>query len=533
MVQGVLSMKDLTSSVYTFPDLIHGNFLYVDKTEYIWQLIRPAKGQYFLSRPRRFGKSLTVSTLEAIFRGQKELFKGLALYDKPYDWKQYPIIHLDLGTSDIKSPEQLVTFLLKKLEAIAESLNIALDCNQTPTAAFEDLVRAVGQREKIIILIDEYDKPILDNIANPLVNDILSILRGFYSVVKGTEALQRFVFMTGVSKFSHVSVFSNLNNLTDITMEADFATMLGYTQEELEYYFGDRIELLVEINQSSKEEMLRKIKLWYNGYRFEENSQTVYNPVSLVQFFRNNGKFNNYWFKTGTTRVLLELMKDSNADYVKTLTMPETSSFFDSFEISTLKPKTLLYQTGYLTIDKCVETPVPYSTETMTSYYLHFPNLEVEKSFNENLLEYYANFTGKTAQDAYVNLIRAVGEGNVDSFVKELNSIFINIPYAIRNDNEKYYQSICCAIFSMLRLYVQAEVCTNEGRIDLVVQAGDWIYVIEFKLNKKAELAIRQIHDKNYAEKYRESGKRLMLVGVNFSSKTGKIEDYVYEELKE
>lgn len=252
-------MKDLTSSVYTFEKLIQGDFLYVDKTEYIWKLIQPAYAQYFLSRPRRFGKSLTVSTLEAIFQGQKELFKGLALYDKPYDWKQYPIIHLDLGTSDIKSPEQLVTFLLKKLEAIAESLNIALDCNQTPTAAFEDLVRAVGQREKIIILIDEYDKPILDNIANPLVNDILSILRGFYSVVKGTEALQRFVFMTGVSKFSHVSVFSNLNNLTDITMEAGFATMLGYTQEELEYYFGDRIELLVEINQSSKEEMLRKI----------------------------------------------------------------------------------------------------------------------------------------------------------------------------------------------------------------------------------------------------------------------------------
>ena len=525
-------MKDLTSSVYTFPDLIRGNFLYVDKTEYIWQLIRPAKGQYFLSRPRRFGKSLTVSTLEAIFQGKKELFKGLALYDKPYDWKQYPIIHLDFSNRKNNTPEALEKSLQELLEKCARQHNVELAGDDAQTQ-FINLIDTLAQHEKVVILIDEYDKPILDNITNPLVKDILNLLRGFYSVVKGTEALQRFVFMTGVSKFSHVSVFSNLNNLTDITMEAGFATMLGYTQEELEYYFGDRIELLVEINQSSKEEMLRKIKLWYNGYRFEENSQTVYNPVSLVQFFRNNGKFNNYWFKTGTTQVLLELMKGSNADYVKTLTMPETSSFFDSFEISTLKPKTLLYQTGYLTIDKCVETPVPYSTETMTSYYLHFPNLEVEKSFNENLLEYYANFTGKTAQDAYVNLIRAVGEGNVDSFVKELNSIFINIPYAIRNDNEKYYQSICCAIFSMLRLYVQAEVCTNEGRIDLVVQAGDWIYVIEFKLNKKAELAIRQIHDKNYAEKYRESGKRLMLVGVNFSSKTGKIEDYIYEELKE
>lgn len=246
--------------------------------------------------------------------------------------------------------------LQELLEKCARQHNVELAGDDAQTQ-FINLIDTLAQHEKVVILIDEYDKPILDNITNPLVKDILNLLRGFYSVVKGTEALQRFVFMTGVSKFSHVSVFSNLNNLTDITMEAGFATMPGYTQEELEYYFGDRIELLVEINQSSKEEMLRKIKLWYNGYRFEENSQTVYNPVSLVQFFRNNGKFNNYWFKTGTTRVLLELMKDSNADYVKTLTMPETSSFFDSFEISTLKPKTLLYQTGYLTIDKCVETP--------------------------------------------------------------------------------------------------------------------------------------------------------------------------------
>lgn len=524
-------MKDLTSSVYTFEKLIDGNFLYVDKTEYIWKLIQPAYGQYFLSRPRRFGKSLTVSTLEAVFQGKKELFKGLALYDKPYDWKQYPVIHLDFGDRKNNTPEALEASLQDLLQKCAEQHGVRLIGDNAQTQ-FSNLIDTLSLKGKVIILIDEYDKPILDNVDNPLVEKILDTLKGFYSVVKVTEPMQRFVFMTGVSKFSHVSVFSNLNNLTDITMNEKYSTMLGYTQEELEYYFGDRIEQLIEQAGTSKEEMLGRIKSWYNGYRFHAKAQTVYNPVSLVQFFDHDGEFNNYWFQTGTTTFLLKLMKNGNADYVKTLTTPETSSFFDSFEISTLKPKTLLYQTGYLTIDKCVQVPVPYSTETMTRYYLHFPNLEVEKSFNENLLEYYANVSGKEAQDLYRNLIRAVGEGKVDTFIKELNSIFVNIPYTIRNDNEKYYQSICCAIFNMLRLYVQAEVCTNEGRIDLVVQAGDWIYVMEFKLDKTAEKAMTQIHDKNYAEKYRQSGKRLMLIGINFSSKTGKIEHYVSEELK-
>jgi len=524
-------MKDLTSSVYTFEKLIGGNFLYVDKTEYIWNLIRPAYGQYFLSRPRRFGKSLTVSTLEAVFQGRKELFKGLALYDKPYDWKCYPVIHLDLGDRKSDTPEALEKSLQDLLQKCAVEHEVPLIGDNAQTQ-FSNLIGSLFRKGEVVILIDEYDKPILGNATSPNVGEILKVLKGFYSVVKTTEAQQRFVLLTGVSKFSHVSVFSDLNNLTDLTMQQKYAPMLGYTQEELEYYFGDRIGQLVEKTGSSKEEMLAKIKQWYNGYRFEENSPTVYNPVSLAQFFDNGGKFNNYWFKTGTTSFLLKLMKNNSFDYVKTLTAPETSSFFDSFEISRLKPKTLLYQTGYLTIDRCVQTPVPFSREIMTSYYLHFPNLEVEKSFNENLLDYYANFSGNDAQELYRDLIHAVGEGDVDAFIGLLNSIFIHIPYAIRIENEKYYQSICCAVFNMLRLYVQAEVCTNQGRIDLVIQAGSWIYVIEFKLNQTAEKAIGQIHNRNYAEKYCQTGKRFMLIGVNFSSKTGKIENYIHEELK-
>lgn len=400
---------------------------------------------------------------------------------------------------------------------------------------FSNLIDTLATKEKVIILIDEYDKPILGNVTNPKIDEILKKLKGFFSVVKGTEPQQRFVLLTGVSKFSHVSVFSDLNNLTDITMEADFATMLGYTQEEVEYYLGDRIEELVEKTNFSKEEMLAKIKLWYNGYRFHPNAKTVYNPVSLALFFRNGGEFSNYWFKTGTTSFLLELLKKSNFDY-NILTDAESSAFFDSFEISQLKPKVLLYQTGYLTIDRCEQIPVPYSTETMTSYYLHFPNLEVQKSFIENLLEYYADLQTNEAQKFYRDLLLAVGNGNADDFMKRLKVMFANIPYTIRvndaNGEERYYQAIFYGICLMLRLYVQAEVCTNDGRIDMVIHAGNWIYVIEFKLNQSAEKAMTQIKSKDYPLKYQFDGKRIMLIGVNFDSKSGQIENWISEEVK-
>lgn len=382
-------MKDLTSSVYTFEKLIDGNFLYVDKTEYIWKLIQPAYGQYFLSRPRRFGKSLTVSTLEAVFQGEKRLFKDLALYDKPYDWKKYPIIHLDFGNCDAKSPEELTDYLMDLLRTISDKFQKPLRFTQL-SSCFEKLIDDIAGDEKVVILIDEYDKPILGNVNNPLVDEMLQVLKGFFSNIKKTENKQRFVLLTGVSKFSHVSVFSDLNNLTDITMEADFATMLGYTQEEVEFYFGDRIEQLLEETGISKDEMLLKIKQWYNGYRFEENSPTVYNPVSLAQFFRNKGKFNNYWFQTGTPKFLLDLIKEKKFNCAAALNEPVSAAFFNAFEISNLDPMILLYQTGYLTIEKAVDEPVPFTNQTMRLYYMHFPNREVESSFNDCLLEYYA-----------------------------------------------------------------------------------------------------------------------------------------------
>jgi len=523
-------MKKLTCSVYTFEDLIGDDFLYVDKTAYLWQLIAHGKGMYFLARPRRFGKSLTVSTLQAIFEGKKELFKDFAIYDKPYDWKAYPVIHLDFGDIRGNTPAELENSLQELLSEVAKHFQVELKTDNAQSQ-FRELILSLSERGRVVILIDEYDKPVLGNVANAQALGILKVLKDFFSVIKGTEPYQRFVFLTGVSKFSHVSVFSDLNHLQDLTMNPAFATMLGYTQEEFEKYFADRIDAVAGELKLSKAELLKKIKAHYNGYRFEENAATVYNPVSLALFFLEGGKFNNYWFKTGTPTALLELMKKSNFNYSAALQTPVSEAFFDSFEISNLKPKTLLYQTGYLTIDKCVQKTVPYTDTTVREYYLHFPNFEVERSFNEQLLEYYTNVQTDMVQSFLNKLISAVGSGDADGFLKQLQVMFADIPYTIHVANEHYYQTIFFVICDMLKFMVQAEICTNDGRVDMMVGAGDWIYVIEFKLNQSAEKALTQIQNKDYARKFRKEGKRIMLLGVNFDSQAGQITDWLKEEL--
>ena len=284
-------MKDITSSIFTFEDLIQGNFLYVDKTEYIWQLVRPAKEMYFLSRPRRFGKSLTLSTLKAVFEGRKELFKGLAIHGRPYDWRPYPIIHLDMNGRDFRTLEAMEDSFRQILQEQAKLNKVTLQ-ERTANAMFHELVMTLHAKGgDVVILLDEYDKPILNNISKPDCRDFLEALKAFYSVVKEKNAMIRLAFITGVSKFCHVSLFSDLNNLTDITMDARFATMLGYTQEEVEANFGDRIAALVD--GRGVEALKSEIKEWYNGYRFEENARTVYNPVSLAQFINSGGKCDN------------------------------------------------------------------------------------------------------------------------------------------------------------------------------------------------------------------------------------------------
>ena len=517
-------MKKLTSSIYTFEKLIEQNCLYVDKTEYIWQLLEQPYGTFFLSRPRRFGKSLTLSTLKAVFQGKKHLFKGLVLESKSYDWKEYPVIHIDLGDRPCQDGKQLNNSLCTAIDESAATLDITLTATNA-AERFRELVLKASTVEKIVILIDEYDKPILDNATASNIEEIRRVLEDFYSVVKGTEPFQRFVLLTGVSKFSKVSVFSKLNNLTDISMDAKYATMLGYTQEELEHDFPDYIERTVELLQTTRSDLLQQMKLWYNGYRFHSNAPTVYNPVSIAKFFESNGEFQNFWFETGTPGFLLKVAREQQFNFEDALSRPVSRLAFSAYEIGKLKTLPLLYQTGYLTIADTVKD------QFETFYRLGFPNREVESAFDAYLIDEYAGVDKEDVAVIVAELDKFIRQCDIDSFMSRLQIFFAGIPYDIQLAHEKYYQSIFYIVFRLLNLRIEAEARTNIGRIDAVVQTDKYVYIFEFKLDGSAEEALRQIRDKSYYEKFLASGKEIILVGANFSTEKRGVENWLSESV--
>ena len=518
-------MKELTDSVYAFADLRQGKYLYVDKTEYVWKLVRSYKGIYFLSRPRRFGKSLMVSTLKAIFEGRKELFDGLAISKKEYDWKPYPVIHFDMGNCSAKTPQALERFIEDRLCDVAAEHNVTLR-GQSYATRFESLISALSKRGKVVILIDEYDKPILNNVTNPEADAILGVLKGFYSTIKTCEDLERFVFITGVTKFCHVSLFSDLNNFTDITMRSDYATMFGYTQSELEHYFSDRIEATAQAQKVSVEELKRKLKAWYDGYCFEETSETVYNPVSIAKFFENDSKFDNYWFATGTPSFLMELAKKTDFNFEDAVSKAVPGVTFDAFEIPNIDPVTLLLQTGYLTIKS---SEIRFNKRW---FWLDFPNEEVAESFSTYLLNSYVGRTQREVSSFSADLATAFLEGNLNQARKVLESFFAGVPYTIHKKSEATFQTVFYAIFRLLGFNIEAESCTNDGRIDAVVQTDDHIYLFEFKLDDD-DTALSQIKDKAYFKKYLQSSKKITMIGVNFDSVKGQLIDWQTEDVVE
>lgn len=515
-------MLDLTSYTYSFEELIRGKFLYVDKTEYIWNMIRPATAGYFLSRPRRFGKSLTVSTLKAVFQGKKELFKGLAIYDKPYDWKQYPVIHLDMNGCKFNSVEELNHSLCSLLQEAGEDHQISLPDDE-PNQMFRNLIRQLSEKEQVVILLDEYDKPILNNLGEPHAEDILDNLKAFYSVIKAFENKERFVFVTGVSKFCHVSLFSDLNNLTDITMNRDYATMFGYTQEEFETYFADRIDFACKQLNMPREELLPEIKAWYDGYRFEEESETVYNPVSLAQFFVNSCKFNNYWFSTGTPSFLVELTKKADFNFEKTLSEPVMGLAFNAFEIDKIDPLALLLQTGYLTIKSS------FVDLGETLYYLDFPNREVKSAFETYLISDYASIPQETVGANVFKMVKAIKARDINLFMELLKTFFAAVQYDVATDTEGRFQLLFYSVFLLIGVRVEAESRTNNGRIDAVICDGDHVYIFEFKINQTAGIALDQIREKEYFRKYQHSGRKIILVGANFDTVSRQITDWKSE----
>jgi len=372
---------------------------------------------------------------------------------------------------------------------------------------------------KVVILIDEYDKPILGNVGNVLVaREMLKVLKAFYSVVKGTEPDQRFAFMTGVSKFSKVSVFSDLNNLTDLTMDASAATLLGYTQEELESNFAEAIDSLVAREGDSREMTLERIRDWYNGYCFAANAATVYNPVSVMRLF-DTGRFANYWFETGTPTFLIDLLKEFDYDLQSISGLQLDELGFSAYEIDRLVPEPLLFQTGYITIRD-------YDAD-MDLYTLDYPNREVENAFLRYLVGDFTPVRKELAASHLSQLVAALKAGDLDRLYHHLRIFFENVPYDISLANEKYYQTIFYLVFKIIGVQIDCEVRTAAGRIDAVVETSDRIFIFEFKLHGTAEEALAQIRDNHYAEKYLDHGKLIMLVGAAFDPDTRNLEHWL------
>lgn len=519
-------MKKIKTSTYNFPEIIEKDFLYVDKTAYVWKLVEGEKDEFFLSRPRRFGKSLLVSTLKAIFQGRRKLFKGLAIDKMDYDWKPHPVIHLDFSNCDADTPKKLEVYLNHLLNVSANELGLELR-EEGISIRFENLLidaAASSEVGRVVVLVDEYDKPILGNIDNKEQNKaILSILKGFYSNIKKREDLIRFGFITGVSKFSHVSLFSDLNNLTDITLSDDYAGMLGFTEAEIRQNFADRIPIAAKAKGMAEEQLMANIQTWYDGYRFSNGETHVCNPVSVSTFFSNDYQFANYWGKTGMPTFLLKLARNTRFNFEKALSTPVSDLVFGAYELDNLDPMGLLWQTGYLTIKDVLPGPLGSNM-----YRLDFPDYEVEQSFNTQLLAYYSGRKDGETAGVVFQLMTLIRENRIEDFMNALQAYFATIPYDIRGGDEHYYQTIFFITFLLLGGEVEAEARTSDGRIDAVVATSDHVFIFEFKLDKPAPTALEQIEDRQYYLRYQSSGKDMTLVGASFNQENGKLVEWSY-----
>ncbi|MBI4646109.1 MAG: ATP-binding protein [Bacteroidia bacterium] len=508
-------MKILPIGKQDFAKLISEDYLYVDKTEHLHRLIS-AGSVYFLSRPRRFGKSLTLSTLKEIFSGNKELFKGLWIYDK-IKWEKYPIIHLDFSKMGVKELG-VETAILYALDEIANESGIVLN-HKTPGKKFEELLKKFSGNMQVVILIDEYDKPIIDYIENiPKAEENREILKNFYSVLKGNDAHIKFLFITGVSKFSKVSIFSDLNHLDDITLNENYACLTGYTENELTVYFKEYLQLAQNKLGKYFPDITEAIKNWYNGYSWN-GADFVYNPFSILNFFSKN-QFKDYWFETGTPTFLMKLIKERNYEIIELSGKIVDTALFDKYDLSNLELTALLFQTGYLTIKS-------YDVLHET-YTLDYPNKEVRKSF-ENYL--FSTFTEKHVANnrKFLNdITQSLSNNDIEKFIHLLKILFKGITYPLIDNKENYYHSIFYLVVKLLGFDIETEILACDGRIDSVIKCNSFIYVIEFKLGT-AQSALEQIQKKQYHLKYQNQGKQIVLLGIGFDTEQKNIGDYLVQ----
>lgn len=503
--------------IQSFEKIRTDGFVYVDKTALIYKLA--ASGQYyFLSRPRRFGKSLLVSTMEAYFSGRKDLFEGLAMESLEKGWAEYPVLHLDLTGSSYTDISHLKVSLDQYLRKW-ESLYDVTPMSEDVSSRFKDIIDAAYRKtgQKVVILIDEYEKPIIDNIDNPeLMEQFRRELQGFYSVIKGKDNAIRFAFLTGVTKLGKMSIFSGLNNLNDISMDARYSDICGISEQELKSYFSESVKTLAEVNGLSVEECYEKLASMYDGYHFSENSIGVYNPFSLLNTF-NSGKFRMYWFETGTPTFLVRYLKQGNYNLDNISRNDVSLETLTGSNYVSPAPITLMYQAGYLTIRG-------FNSDFFT-YNLDYPNEEVKRGFMHSLSQLFAPALIDGELSVY-QFVRDVRSGNTEAFMNRLTAFFAGNSYEIQGDLELYFQNVMSIMLKMMGLYVKTEYQTSNGRIDIVFDTDKYVYIIELKRDQSPEIALRQVEEKGYDKPFLASGKQIIKLGINFSSETKTIDGW-------
>jgi hypothetical protein len=517
------ALRNMPIGVQDFESLRNDGYLYVDKTALVYRLATTGR-YYFLSRPRRFGKSILLSTLHAYFSGKRDLFRGLALEHLEQQWTVHPILHLDLNVGEYRTEEDLRLKLSAKLSQWENQYG-KVDYEVTLGGRFESVIRRASQQsgQRVVILVDEYDKPILQTITDKALQETYrTILRSFYGALKSMDAHIRFAFLTGVTKFSKVSVFSDLNNLRDISMDNEYIPLCGITDEEIDTQFVPYVQRLADALGQTYGQVREELKKRYDGYHFCEDSVGIYNPFSLLNTFQSN-RISNYWFETGTPSYLVYLLKKHSYNLEQMATSQCDAEVLNSVDSESTNPVPVIYQSGYLTIKD-------YDPEYQL-YTLGFPNQEVEDGFLKFLLPSYTSIDKTQTAFFIVNFVKDIKAGRVDDFLKRLSSLFADTPYELVRDLENHYQNVLFIVTKLMGFYVKAEYHTSEGRIDLLLQTDAYTYVMEFKLDGTAEEAMQQIEEKNYAQPFAADRRTLVKVGVNFSSTTRNIERWIVKRV--
>ena len=516
------TLKQLPVGIQTFSEVINRNCLYVDKTAYIQKMLELSK-YIFLSRPRRFGKSLLVSTLQSYFEGRKDLFKGLYIEQVEKDWTEYPVLRFDMSSSKHMKKEQLEDYLRDMLAANEERFGISTN-NPEPSLRLKNLIAKVYEKtgKQVVILIDEYDAPLLDVLHEKEKLPVLrQVMRNFYSPLKDADPYLKFVFLTGITKFSQLSIFSELNNLVNISMDTEFASICGFTEEEVRTQMADYVDRMAEGKGWDKEKTLWELKNKYDGYHFTWPSPDVYNPFSLLLAFSKK-KLDNYWFESGTPTFLIEMLRQFN---VMPSMLKPTKAVSEAFNRPTENMTSvipLLYQSGYFTIKDY--------NEISDLYVLDIPNKEIRVGLMESLLPNYVQIDSYKGTTAVAEMYLALLENDVDQMLRLLQTYLLTIPQCDNTNYEGHYQQLLYVIFSLLCRYVDVEVRTATGRVDMVLQTAQRLYLFELKLNRSAEAAMQQINLKDYPARFAHCGLPIVKVGINFDAESHTISDWEIEE---